>query len=466
MKKIAIILIIFAFCTAAKATVDILYLFEHEKIRLSLVKLDVDCGFVYWHHKGLAKVLNDYIKEKIANGKLENKRFEVQIETTNHRTWSEYAGLQLTQGRNGYFVSYICWVSWEENRGRTSLEHMRAIVHSFTNPDWQPVLYPYWGNTAPGLNPREMDFDWDVHTRNIARFFEQNTVNEPFEFEPVTVWEIGDGVSMVFTVDGLRYAINGELLALAPETFGGWRQGFTLPIRIRDRFLFFQHDGIHVVEDMQTISTFSTFEWEGYDFIHRHSIDVHPKWINIHWGFERGGIWSYSYEQNRFFIVNPPYVYVPEEPVIFGESAVINGTRWATRNVDTSGTFAQNPENTGGFFTWYEAQNACPPGWRLPTQTEFRFLRNAGSVWMNHNGVRGRLFGIAPNQIFVPAAGFYRTGRSAGAGSSRGLISAGIQGSYWSGTHRGWLMSITDNSVSVSSTGNRFDDRTVRCVAE
>ena len=103
----------------------------------------------------------------------------------------------------------------------------------------------------------------------------------------------------------------------------------------------------------------------------------------------------------------------------------INGVRWATRNVETSGTFARNPESAGGFFTFEEAQNACPRGWRLPTADELRSLRDAaGGEWTARGGVNGRTFGIAPYQIFLPAAGARNTDGT--------LIDVGSFGYYWS----------------------------------
>jgi hypothetical protein len=119
--------------------------------------------------------------------------------------------------------------------------------------------------------------------------------------------------------------------------------------------------------------------------------------------------------------------------------ATINGITWAASNVAAPGTFATHPENFGMHFQWnrrkgwstadidvenwnsvaergtmwYAKNNPCPEGWTVPTWEEFELLLEAGSVWASVNGVPGRLFGDAPNQVFLPAATWrlYSSGR-------------------------------------------------------
>ena len=149
---------------------------------------------------------------------------------------------------------------------------------------------------------------------------------------------------------------------------------------------------------------------------------------------------------------------------------VINGTRWATRNVDAPGTFARHSEDAGMLYqwnrrmawsatdeevtgwlnrlrirnrdrsreiewdtsipdgeTWERVNDPCPPGWRVPTEAELQLLKEAGSTWITQNGVNGRLFGTAPNQIFLPAAGWR---------DSNGVLDfTGVMGCYWSNAH-------------------------------
>ena len=144
-------------------------------------------------------------------------------------------------------------------------------------------------------------------------------------------------------------------------------------------------------------------------------------------------------------------------------AVVIDGVRWATRNVDTSGSFTKNPEDAGGLFDWYEAQNACPRGWRLPTREELQSLKNAtGGEWTAVNEVRGRTFGTMPNQLFLPAAG-WRSGYD-------GLLrNVGVVGHYWSSTQSSSEYAVRllfySGDVVVGSPW-RQDGQSVRCVAK
>ena len=94
-----------------------------------------------------------------------------------------------------------------------------------------------------------------------------------------------------------------------------------------------------------------------------------------------------------------PFVVQLENSV---DGIVIDGIRWATRNVDAPGTFAESPESSGMLFQWnrrvgwpatdpminsaggttwdysapasakWERKNdPCPAGWSVPTREEF-----------------------------------------------------------------------------------------------
>jgi len=170
------------------------------------------------------------------------------------------------------------------------------------------------------------------------------------------------------------------------------------------------------------------------------------------------------------------------------EGVVINGIRWATRNVDAPGTFAPYPESSGMFFQWnrkkgwsatdevtdwnssiptgtewYAENDPCPPGWRVPTETELRSLNRAGSTWTSDwhdTGVNGRIFGTYPYQIFLPAIGFRNASTGEHLNRTRGF--------YWSSTQvstSAWHSDFGSGSSSMFHYA-RHNGFPIRCVAK
>ena len=143
------------------------------------------------------------------------------------------------------------------------------------------------------------------------------------------------------------------------------------------------------------------------------------------------------------------------------KGVVINGVRWATRNVGAPGTFVENPEDFGEYYTWEEAKNACPKGWRLPTEEEVDSLCEMKSVWQTLNGVNGRSV-FASQQIFLPAAGL----RSYNCGEIVGVGNSGFYRSITE-TNYGVVVLSLDTDKCWNETPNDYKNGyPVRCVAE
>jgi hypothetical protein len=103
--------------------------------------------------------------------------------------------------------------------------------------------------------------------------------------------------------------------------------------------------------------------------IHIGSGSDHLTWVNHYYGFSVRCVTEATMPPppSASASPSPPKVLTISDDI---GDVIINDIRWATHNVDTPGTFTRNSEDFGGYFTWEEAQNACPQGWRLPTEGE------------------------------------------------------------------------------------------------
>ena len=249
MKQYFIALFLLIFCTNAKATFCIDRTYQEEKINLYLCQnhscFNETRSFLF---KARVKVLNNYIKDKIAKGELQDKKFEIQI----YDEVLTAPDLRLTQGKNGYFVTLT---------GFPSLQNLMTVVDYFAKSNWEPVLLGDDFYTVGG----------EIIKRRINNFYKQNTTSKSFSYQPFSVWR-KDEVSLEYSDDSLRYLFN--------ETPLSFLTNLSLPVKIRDRFLFFQSDSIFVVQNMQTIKSLKIdilLKDTSEDF----DIYVFPKWVNI-----------------------------------------------------------------------------------------------------------------------------------------------------------------------------------------
>ena len=161
---------------------------------------------------------------------------------------------------------------------------------------------------------------------------------------------------------------------------------------------------------------------------------------------------------------------------------VINGVMWATRNVDTVGTFVKKSENIGMFYRWnrikawtsiskiadleatvpisttWEAINdPSPEGWRVPTKTEIYKLLDTTKVkyeWLTENIVWGGRFTdkATGKSIFLPAAPWQDCNGTIVSFDST-PESEDVYGQYWSSSHanttNAYHLSFRKNSLRV-----------------
>ncbi len=157
-----------------------------------------------------------------------------------------------------------------------------------------------------------------------------------------------------------------------------------------------------------------------------------------------------------------------QQTVVYDPGAVINGVKWATRNVTGFRDFVADPIEHGGFYSYEEALRACPGGWELPSERQLDALRDTQKVILKwHDQPAGFSFTdrATGQSLFLPASG-YRT--VSGAVVRDEYLDAG----YWSnepyGGISGYFLPICDqysDYVGRLIEDHADNDFSIRCVA-
>ncbi|MDR0231503.1 MAG: hypothetical protein LBI82_05225 [Dysgonamonadaceae bacterium] len=123
-----------------------------------------------------------------------------------------------------------------------------------------------------------------------------------------------------------------------------------------------------------------------------------------------------------------------ENSPFYDKGVIINGVKWATRNVAAPGRFVASSEDYGEYYqwnkgttdflltkdyynsvyansaSWLSINDPSPIGWHIPTLEEIETLlysENVTNEWTIVNKVTGRKFTdkTTGNSLFLPAAG-------------------------------------------------------------
>jgi uncharacterized protein (TIGR02145 family) len=171
------------------------------------------------------------------------------------------------------------------------------------------------------------------------------------------------------------------------------------------------------------------------------------------------------------------------EPNPVGE-VLVGNVVWAKSNLSGNNTFATNEYDYGALFlygsstvysysggttppsgnsatTWPTANDPCPDGWHVPTETEIQAMLNAATAktWTTSGLIYGMRYTFSGGTLFLPAAGSRYSG---------GADNQGSGGYYWSSTYYGSSYShcLYFNSGSTGTMGSTDTNHgfSVRCV--
>lgn len=267
MRQTLLLFILLTFDIVAQATECVDRVFQENKVNLYLCQnysnYNETTSLLF---KARTKVLNDYINEKIKGGQLKDKKFEIQI----YDQFLTYRRLELTQGKNGYFVNLS---------GFPTLEQLVIFVDYFTKPDWKPFLTSDYQKVSDEIISKQIDkFYSDNSTSNFS------TISQT----AFPVWTRGD-LHLDYSTDNLKYFIGSTPLTIKVTS--------SLPITIKDRVILFQSDSIFVLQGHEIIKQIKIDNPISEDY----DIYTYDKWVNICNGGKDNWVYSYSYDRNKFY---------------------------------------------------------------------------------------------------------------------------------------------------------------------
>lgn len=120
-------------------------------------------------------------------------------------------------------------------------------------------------------------------------------------------------------------------------------------------------------------------------------------------------------------------------------------------------------EALGLLYTWEAANNACPNGWHLPTDSEWQMLVNefggpdsAGEALKSERGWNNNGNGTNSSGFNALPAGYYND-------LDRGFFESGAVSAWWSGS-AGCVWNLNSNNSTVGRRDrNHNDGHSVRC---
>lgn len=267
MRQTILLCILLTFNIAAQATECVDRVFQEDKVNMYLCQnysnYNETTSLLF---KARTKVLNEYINEKIRSGQLEDKKFEIQI----YDQVLTYRHLELTQGKNGYFVNLS---------GYPTLEQLVILIDYFTKPDWEPFLTSDYTKVSD-----------EILANQIDKFYADNaSVNLPILTQNTfPVWAQGD-LHLDYEGDDLKYFVGSTPLSIKATS--------SLPVLIKDRFLLFQSDTMYVLQGQEIIVKMKIDNPISEDY----DIYAYPNWVNICNGGKDNWVYSYSYKRNKFY---------------------------------------------------------------------------------------------------------------------------------------------------------------------
>jgi len=222
------------------------------------------------YYKGITKVLNDYIGTLIKEGKLKNKKVEIQAGC---KVFGGTPSIDVSQNRNGYFVL---------KQGDFNLTQMVRIINYFTSPNWNSFCYDR-RNYQKEFKEKEFKTFNKILDKEVG-----NANLEFFDDKQIEVLKLGD-LTIIYEQDSLFYYLEGDRLPLRPEN--------PPPVKLKNRYLLSSENSIFVYENGKVISSNKIPTCTGC--IPNLFWRPGSRWANL--VIDGHNVLSYSYDKNKFY---------------------------------------------------------------------------------------------------------------------------------------------------------------------
>jgi hypothetical protein len=266
MRRLLLITALLLTATASRATecVDRTFTYDHLDFYLcqNYSNYNETTSLLY---KYRAQQLNRFIADLINNGQLKNKKFNIEI----YDRALTYNYINVSQSKYSYDIDCSGFLTFEE---------IAKIIFYFTQPGWKSFIYDP-GKVKDQHKTRQKFID-------LVNKYPLPGISA-YTSDSISFWQLDD-LSVKYNNDNINFYNSKQVLSFKPTS--------NLPVKIRDRYLFFQQDSIFVFQNGSVILTFKIPAVEEQDY----SVDKYDKWINIGFGTE-DILYSYSYDRNKFY---------------------------------------------------------------------------------------------------------------------------------------------------------------------
>ncbi|MDH5380515.1 MAG: hypothetical protein OEW75_06675 [Cyclobacteriaceae bacterium] len=227
-----------------------------------------------WYYEGVSALLNEYICEKVDNGELQNKKFEISLGCI---IFGGHPSIHISKSSQAYYV----FVHDEPN-----LEYIARIIDEFTIPKWQSFTYHN--------DPDKMELDTVMKKRYNHRL--DRNVPKPnlsfFKNKSVPLIQL-DELCLDFFETDLRLTIHDKVIdgeVVQP------------PLKVRDRYVVNINDTLKIIDNLGNVLKEIAIIKPSYSMDSEFIMKVFGNWVNYY--YWKTPLISYNYENNRFYRVD------------------------------------------------------------------------------------------------------------------------------------------------------------------